>query len=92
MEAKLQPSLVETVPKHNPHTGTILTNLARSQQEDVDKAVEAAQAAFEAWADTPAVQRGLLLHKMIVQMQERQEEIAEIVALETGKSFQSALW
>ncbi|MFN8387127.1 MAG: aldehyde dehydrogenase family protein [Anaerolineales bacterium] len=35
---------------------------------------------------TPAVQRGLILHKLVVAMQDHQAEIAHIVAAETGKS------
>lgn len=77
--------------KFNPADGTLLTRVARSRASDVNDAVQFAKAAFPAWSDTPAVQRGLLLHKLVVGMQNRQDEIARIVASETGKSYKEAL-
>lgn len=76
--------------KLNPADGTSLTRAARSQVEDIERAVEAASLAQPAWAATPAVQRGLLLHQVVRVMQDRQAEIARIVALETGKSYKDA--
>ena len=77
--------------KLNPATGQILCRAARSRKEDIVLAVNAAKRAQPAWAETPAVQRGLLLHKLVVAMQNRQSEIAAIVAAETGKSNKEAL-
>jgi acyl-CoA reductase-like NAD-dependent aldehyde dehydrogenase len=77
--------------KLNPANGKLLCRAARSRVEDVTQAVDAAKRAQPAWADTPAVQRGLLLHKIVVAMQNRQSEIAAIVAAETGKSHKEAL-
>lgn len=77
--------------KMNPHTGELLTQLARSKKVDVEMAVQAAQCAQEAWADTPAVQRGLMLHEIVIRMKNHAAEIAEIVAAETGKSYKEAL-
>jgi len=85
-----QVSSGEWFEKLNPHNGKVLGNVARSRNKDVDLAVEAAKRAQLAWADTPAVQRGLILHKIVVGMQNRQSEIAEIVAAETGKSRKEA--
>lgn len=76
--------------KLNPANGQRLSRVARSRAEDVQQAVTAARQAQPAWADTPAVQRGMLLHKLVVGMQARQDEIAQIVALETGKSYKDA--
>lgn len=81
----------EWLDKLNPANGKLLTRAARSRADDVTAAVESAKRAFPAWSDTPAVQRGLLLHKLVVGMQNHQEEIARIVAAETGKSYKDAL-
>jgi acyl-CoA reductase-like NAD-dependent aldehyde dehydrogenase len=75
----------------DPSNGKLLAHAARSRADDVTAAVESAKRAFPAWSDTPAVQRGLLLHKIVVGMQNRQEEIARIVAAETGKSPKEAM-
>jgi len=77
--------------KLNPANGQLLTRAARSRADDVTAAVQSARRAFDGWSSTPAVQRGLLLHKLVVAMQDHQEEIAGIVAAETGKSNEDAL-
>ena len=77
--------------KIDPHTGRLLACAARSEAEDVRSAVEAAKQAFASWAGTPAVRRGLMLLKIVQAMQARQEQIAAIVAAETGKSRKDAL-
>lgn len=76
--------------KLNPANGQLLCQAARSRASDVNHAIETAKRALPAWAETPAVQRGMLLHKIVVGMQNRQAEIAEIVAAETGKSYKEA--
>jgi acyl-CoA reductase-like NAD-dependent aldehyde dehydrogenase len=74
----------------NPATGQPLGQVARSRQADVAQAVAAAQQAQAAWADTPPVQRGFMLHDLVLAMKTHQAEIAEIVAAETGKAYQAA--
>ena len=78
------------VAKLDPTTGRVLCELARSNAADVAQAVEAAVAAQPAWAAIPAVQRGLTLHDLVRVMQSRRDQLAEIVALETGKSRKDA--
>jgi acyl-CoA reductase-like NAD-dependent aldehyde dehydrogenase len=80
----------ELFDKLNPANGRVLCRVARSSATDVRQAVKAAQRAQPAWADTPPVQRGLILHKVVVAMQSTQCEIARIVAEETGKSYKDA--
>ncbi len=77
--------------KLDPHTGNVQTRVSRSRADDMAAAVEAAKRSQPIWAATPAVQRGLLLHKLVVAMQDHQEEIAHIVAAETGKSYKESL-
>jgi len=77
--------------KLRPTDGTALCAVARSREADVAAAVAAAMAAQPGWAATPGVQRGLLLHALVVRLEQRREEIARIVAAETGKSYKEAL-
>lgn len=79
-----------TFAKLSPHDGAVLCQVSRSGPADVMAAVAAAQAAQSAWADTPAVQRGLLLHALVRRLQDNADVIARIVAAETGKSFKDA--
>jgi acyl-CoA reductase-like NAD-dependent aldehyde dehydrogenase len=77
--------------KLRPTDGQPLCEVARSQEADVAAAVAAAKAAQPGWAATPAVQRGMLLHRIVVAMEQQREEIARIVAAETGKSYKESL-
>src|SRR5574341_1639891 len=80
----------ESFDKLNPHDGKLLCRVARSRADDIRDAVSAALAAQPTWADTPSVQRGLILHKIVIAMQQRQADIAHVVHLETGKSHKDA--
>jgi acyl-CoA reductase-like NAD-dependent aldehyde dehydrogenase len=57
---------------------------------DVENVVWAALRAQIAWAAMPAVQRGLVLHRVCNALEARQQEVAKIVAKETGKSPKEA--
>ncbi|WP_029214907.1 aldehyde dehydrogenase family protein [Kallotenue papyrolyticum] len=76
--------------KLNPANGKPLCRVARSRAADIERAVEAARQAQPAWADVPAVRRGEMLHDLVLGMKARRDEIATIVAAETGKSYASA--
>lgn len=77
--------------KLDPSSGQLVFRCAASTAADVATAVAAAVAAQPAWGGTPAVQRGLLLHELVLGMRARRAELAEMVALETGKSRKDAL-
>lgn len=78
-------------PKINPHNGEVLWQVSRSDAADVGCAIAAAEAAQPAWADTPPVTRGDVLRRVAIVMEARRDDIARVVALETGKSFKSTL-
>lgn len=77
--------------KSNPHNGETIWQVARSGSTDVDRAIDAAAAAQPAWAETPPIRRGEILRDVATAMQARCDDIASVVALETGKSFKDAL-
>jgi len=77
--------------KRSPHNGEIIFTVARSSATDVDRAIMAAKRAQPAWAETPAVKRGNILHAVCNALEKHQEAMARVVALETGKSFKEAL-
>ncbi len=77
--------------KYDPHTGKTLTNVARSSEKDVEAAIGSAMEAQSAWSHLTAVARGDLMRAVALRMRERAEEIAGIVAAETGKSQAQAL-
>lgn len=77
--------------KRSPATGLPLWSCARSRAADVADAVASARAAQPAWAETPPVQRGAILYAITDAMAARRDEIAQVVASETGKSPKDAL-
>ena len=81
----------EWVDKYDPHTGQVLCRLARGKSGDVARAVEAARIAQTGWAATPPVARGMILLEIVKALQARKDEVARIVARETGKSLKDAL-
>jgi aldehyde dehydrogenase (NAD+) len=77
--------------KRSPHSGEELCKVIRSNEKDVDAAVDAAVKAQPVWADQTEVSRGDLMRDIALRMRERKQEIAEVVALETGKAVSHAL-
>ena len=75
----------------NPHDGSRLCGVARSGADDVQQAIEAAKRAQPAWAELTPVSRGDWVRQIALKMRDRRDEIANLVALETGKSKKLAL-
>jgi aldehyde dehydrogenase (NAD+) len=81
----------QTLAKLSPANGQQLCQAARSAKQDVEAAITAARNAQPAWAELTPVQRGDILHAIAQGMRSHQEDIARIVAEETGMSPGAAL-
>lgn len=81
----------ETFEKYSPHTGRVITQVARSRASDVDDAVAAAKHAQAAWANLPPVRRGMILHDVTMALKQKRDEMARVVAQEAGRSLKNAL-
>src|SRR5205085_7714555 len=79
-----------TFEKLAPATGEVLSLVARSRAADVDAAVTAAAAAQPAWAGRTVEERGRILRRIAQLLERDREEIAAVVAAETGKSPKDA--
>ena len=75
-----------TFPSYNPTTGEVLAQVARSDEHDVDAAVEAAGRAFRAWRATPAPRRANYLFNIAKIAQEREDELVREICAEHGKT------
>jgi aldehyde dehydrogenase (NAD+) len=73
------------IEKFNPHTGELASLVANSSDTDVSTAVDAARVAFPAWSETPPVRRGQVLSAIAAAMKARAAELADCIAVETGK-------
>ncbi len=78
------PSGDESVPVVNPCTEEVITHVAMGSEEDVNKAVIAARAAFPSWSGTSVSERIALLTRISEVMTERQKEIGDLIASEMG--------
>ncbi|MHB0980552.1 MAG: CoA-acylating methylmalonate-semialdehyde dehydrogenase [Thermoleophilia bacterium] len=74
----------------NPATGKEIATVAMSTAAEVDKAAQAAHAAFHDWRRTPPQTRIQYLFKLKHLMEERFEDLARIVTQEHGKSLEEA--
>jgi len=69
----------------NPATGQVYLSSPLSGPEDVDRAYQAAAAAFESWRDTTPSQRQQALLKFADAVESRAEEIIAVESENTGK-------
>jgi len=69
---------------------TVVATVTFSTAEDVRAAVEAAAAAFPEWRATPIVRRCRILFHIKELLEERLDELAEIIVSENGKTFAEA--
>ncbi len=76
---------------YNPATGQVAARVALADAREVDGAVEAAAAAFPAWAATPPLKRARVLFRFKQLLDEHAKELAEIVTAEHGKVLADAL-
>ena len=76
----------KSIPNINPaSTDDVIGHAPQSTREEAKAAIEAAQAAFPAWRNTPAPARGRILARAVQLSYERKEEIARMMTREEGK-------
>ena len=76
--------------KFNPHSGELLCYVADSSATDVHDAITAAGNAFSLWSELTPIKRGQVLSNIVASMKRRSDELADCIALETGKPPQDA--
>src|SRR5438270_5120538 len=69
----------------DPATGEVIGAVPAADKSDVNEAIAAATEALKIWRSTPAWTRADLLHSVATVMQDRTEEAARRITLETGK-------
>jgi betaine-aldehyde dehydrogenase len=71
----------------NPATATPLADIQIASNSDIDAAIAAGDRAFPSWSQTPAIARARILHKAASLLRERNDEIARVETLDSGKAF-----
>jgi len=77
----------------NPATGKLLARVAAGDQEDVNRAVAAARAAFRkgGWSNLPPVERKRILQRFADLISSHTEELALLETLDMGKPIRDSL-
>lgn len=75
---------------YNPSRGEVYSLIPDSDSLDVERAVEAAKAAFDEWSGTPKEKRSRILTKLADLIEENLEELAEAEARDNGKPLKLA--
>src|SRR5262245_2587943 len=77
-------------PVYNPSRGKVIAQAPDSDSQSVGGAVQAAQKAFRAWADTPAPERARVMFRFAHLLEAHFDELARLVTREHGKTPEEA--
>src|SRR5690606_9557536 len=80
----------KTLKVYDPATGEVVKEVADASVNQGTAALDAADAAFPGWARTPLRQRSEILRRAFDLLQERKEEFALLMTIETGKPLAEA--
>jgi len=75
----------------NPANDQVIANVPASASEDVDRAVEAADAAFQTWKKTTPQDRSLLLLKVADKLEAKADELGRLESANAGKPVGAAI-
>jgi 1-pyrroline dehydrogenase len=81
----------ETLDIENPANGQVIAKVPASSAEDVDRAVDAAEKAFETWKTTTPQDRSLLLLKIADSLEARADELGRLESANAGKPVGAAI-
>lgn len=74
----------------NPGLEEAIAEVPQADYADVDKAVQAAKAAFTTWSKTSPAERSTLLYKLADALEAKAEELATVESLNAGKPIKLA--
>jgi 1-pyrroline dehydrogenase len=81
----------ETLEVENPANGQVIARVPGSDDEDVDRAVNAAAAAFETWKHTTPQDRSLMLLKVADSLEAAADELGRLESANAGKPVGAAI-
>ncbi|KAL7627300.1 hypothetical protein AAE478_001491 [Parahypoxylon ruwenzoriense] len=71
----------------DPSNGEIICTVAISSRQTTDDAIRSAQKAFPSWSATPPIERARILQRAVALLRERNDQLAQVETLDTGKPF-----
>ncbi|MFT4553959.1 MAG: betaine-aldehyde dehydrogenase [Chlamydiales bacterium] len=75
----------------NPATGKIICSVQEASLEDVNDAVTSAQKGFKIWSAMTGAERGRILQKAAQLLRERNDELAALEVMDSGKPISEAI-
>ncbi len=81
----------ETLDVENPADGKVIARVQASSAEDVDRAANAAAAAFETWRHTTPGERSVMLLKLADALEARADELGRLESTNAGKPVLAAI-
>ncbi|HYH92098.1 MAG TPA: aldehyde dehydrogenase family protein, partial [Candidatus Saccharimonadales bacterium] len=75
----------------NPANDRAIASVPASSTEDVDRAVDAAETAFQTWRQTTPQDRSLLLLKIADKLEEKADELGRLESANAGKPVAAAI-
>ena len=75
---------------YNPADGAVVGEAPAGSADDVILAINAADAAFDGWAETPAARRATILRRAGDLLLSREEPISKLITLEAGKLLRAS--
>lgn len=82
----IKPSSGDYFDNTSPIDGKVFSKAARGNKEDIEKALDAAHAAFPSWSKTPAAERSSILLKIADIMEANLELLALVESIDNGKA------
>ncbi len=80
----------DKLPVTNPANQALLAEVPMATHDEVEMAVASAKEAFKTWKEVPVSERARLMMRYGNLLKEHHDELGELVALETGKTFEDA--
>ena len=78
-------------PVTNPATGEVSRHVAMASRQTVEEAIAAAEAAFPAWRDTPAIKRARIMFRFKQLLEENADDVVAAITDEHGKVLDDAM-
>ena len=85
-----QSASAERIAVTNPATDEVLCHAPCATADEMEQAIASARAAFKTWKEVALPERARLMMRYQALLKEHHDELAEILAKETGKTFEDA--
>ena len=79
-----------TASVYNPSTGQVIHQVALASRATVQQAIDAAQAAYPAWRNTPPAKRAQIMYRFKQLLEANEARIARLISEEHGKTLEDA--